>query len=99
MWYAGTWGTPSQYLSGTVTLSNAQVHTLEVYGMENCCDGAQTLEFNNGTGYYVYSSSNINVVPPQPSSWFYFCHRSTSQSLSQSFRSPCKMDQLSEEPS
>lgn len=68
MWWAGSWNTASQYLTGTSALSSTQVHTLEIYGGEDCCDGAQQLQFNNGTGWYIFSSANINVTPPQPSS-------------------------------
>ena len=63
MWWAGSYSNPSQYLAGSIFLSPG-THTLDVYGAENCCDGAiqgQYLE-PGATNYSTFAA-------PEPATW------------------------------
>ena len=62
MWWNGSFTDPTQYLEGSVPL-NAGVHTVDVYGFENCCDGPAQMEYRSpasGT-WSVFSTSTLEV--------------------------------------
>jgi hypothetical protein len=48
MWWAGSYSNPSQLLSGGVNLG-AGGHTIELFGLEGCCDGATQGRYQVGT--------------------------------------------------
>ncbi len=63
MWWGGSFTDPNQYLAGMVNLT-AGMHTVEVYGFEDCCDGptdAQFLSPDNMTWRDI-SSTNLTLV-------------------------------------
>ncbi|WP_338846655.1 CCXG family PEP-CTERM protein [Massilia sp. W12] len=62
MWWAGNYNNPSQYFqfSGNIAAGN---HTLTVYGLENCCDGGQQIQYNFGQGFQSFNNQTLNPVP------------------------------------
>jgi hypothetical protein len=48
MWWNGSYSDPSQMLSGGVNLA-AGGHTIELFGLEGCCDGATEGRYQIGT--------------------------------------------------
>ncbi len=60
MWWNGNFDTApqSQYLEGTVTLDPNRPHILEVYALENCCDGQGKIEFSTDLGNTWQTFSN-----------------------------------------
>lgn len=68
MWWAGSYSDSSQYLSiNSLTLA-AGYHTLNLYGLEGCCDGFQQAQYRiGGTGDFVTFSASDNLSPvPEP---------------------------------
>lgn len=65
MWWAGSYSDPSQYLMGSLNLA-AGNHTLQIYGIEGCCDAFQQTQFKAPTSsnFVSFSSTDgLNVVP------------------------------------
>jgi hypothetical protein len=62
MWWDGRFDDPSQYLEGSVSLG-AGVHTVDVYGFENCCDGPSRMEYQSPTSgtWTVFSTSTLET--------------------------------------
>lgn len=69
IWWGGAYTNPAQYLSGNATL-DAGSHTLQIFGLENCCDGYTQVQFRAaGASDFVTFVGNDNVSPvPEPSS-------------------------------
>ena len=68
MWWDGSYSDSSQYLSiNTLTLA-AGYHTLNLYGLEGCCDGFQQAQFRiGGIGDFTTFSVSDNLTPvPEP---------------------------------
>ncbi|HVT10029.1 MAG TPA: CCXG family PEP-CTERM protein, partial [Polyangia bacterium] len=64
MWWSGSFSDPSQYLAGMANLS-AGTHIAEVFGFEDCCDGAGTAQFlsPDSLTWRDISTANLTVVP------------------------------------
>jgi hypothetical protein len=65
MWWAGSYNDTSQYLMGSLNLA-AGNHTLQIYGIEGCCDAFQQTQFKapNTASFVSFSSTDgLNVVP------------------------------------
>ncbi len=64
MWWNGNYNNASQFLQATLNLSSG-THTLSIYGLENCCDGAAQAQFRISNGQFTSFASNdgLNVVP------------------------------------
>ncbi|WP_295753908.1 CCXG family PEP-CTERM protein [Undibacterium sp.] len=62
MWWAGNYANPTQFFqfSSNITAGN---HTLNVYGLEGCCDGNQQVQFNSGSGFKSFDKSTLAPVP------------------------------------
>ena len=62
MWWNQSFEDPSQYLHGSVSLG-VGVHTVDVYGFENCCDGPSRMEYRSPTsgGWTVFSTGTLEV--------------------------------------
>jgi hypothetical protein len=62
MWWNQSFEDPSQYLHGSVSLG-VGVHTVDVYGFENCCDGPSRMEYLSPTsgGWTVFSTGTLEV--------------------------------------
>ncbi len=71
MWWAESYGNPSQHLSFSSTLA-AGNHTLTIYGLEWCCSGPQQAQFKAAGSNTFVSFSNgdglVSVVP-EPESY------------------------------
>jgi hypothetical protein len=71
MWWAGSYANASQDFAFTVNLAKGN-HTLLVYGLEACCDGAQQAQFQgpNASAYTTFSSTDGHnpATLPEPGS-------------------------------
>lgn len=66
MWWNGSYSNPSQYFDITLNLS-AGNHTLNIYGLEGCCDGGQQAQFKIGNGSFTTFSTSDTLAPvPEP---------------------------------
>lgn len=68
MWWSGNYNDPSQFLAATLNVG-AGNHTLSLFGLENCCDGAQQAQFRFGNGGYTTfgRADGLNAVAvPEP---------------------------------
>jgi hypothetical protein len=61
LWWAGSWGDPSQLLLGSAFLTPGW-HVLETFGLEGCCDGPTAGQFQVGTGEWTYFQTTV----PEP---------------------------------
>jgi uncharacterized protein (TIGR03382 family) len=71
MWWAGGYGSPSQYFAASTALS-AGNHVLTISGFEDCCDGGQQVQFKQaGSNTFVSFASNDTLdaaALPEPGS-------------------------------
>jgi len=65
MWWAGSYSNPSQYFAGSATLA-AGVHTLSLYGFEDCCSGNMQAQFSTDGGRTYTSFSSTDAMPAVP---------------------------------
>lgn len=68
MWWGYGYGdsTQSFQFSSSIAAGN---HTLQIYGLENCCDGGMQIQYDagSGAGFQNFSASTLAPVPePQP---------------------------------
>ena len=68
MWWNGSYSDSSQYLSINTLILAAGYHTLNLYGLEGCCDGFQQAQFRiGGVGDFATFSTSDNLSPvPEP---------------------------------
>lgn len=66
MWWSGSYNDPSQFFQYSVNLAQGN-HTLNFYGLENCCDGGQQAQFrsSNATSFQTFSSAD-GLIPAVP---------------------------------
>lgn len=71
MWWNGSYSDSSQYLSINTLNLAAGFHTLNLYGLEGCCDGGQQAQFRiGGTGDFTTFSTNDSLSPvPEPETY------------------------------
>ncbi|MBI3229907.1 MAG: CCXG family PEP-CTERM protein [Burkholderiales bacterium] len=62
MWWAGNYGNSSQFFQFAANIG-AGNHTITMYGLEGCCDGAQQFQFNSGSGFHSFDNQTLNPVP------------------------------------
>ncbi len=62
MWWAGSYGNPSQFFQFSANIG-AGNHTLNMYGLEGCCDGGQQMQFNSGSGFRTIDNTTLPPVP------------------------------------
>lgn len=69
MWWAGSYATTSQDFEFLANLTTGN-HRLQIYGLEDCCDGSQQAQFKaaGATAYTSFSSTDGNNVlrVPEP---------------------------------
>lgn len=67
MWWDGNYTTPGGTLGGTVTLSQG-THLIELFGFEDCCDGAMGARFKIGAGAFQdLNDTNLpSLLPDAP---------------------------------
>jgi hypothetical protein len=66
MWWGGGWGSPTQYLTGSIFLSVGS-HTLDAYSLENGGDGPGQGQFSSPTAGGVFTSfSNTDGLAQVP---------------------------------
>lgn len=71
MWWNYSYNNPSQYFNVSVNFG-AGSHTLNLYGLENCCDGGQQTQFKApGASSFTTFSANDGLVSavPEPESY------------------------------
>lgn len=68
MYWAGSYANTAQILRSNATLA-AGAHTLTIYGLEHCCDGAQQAQFKIGSGQFTtfaYTDGLNPAAVPEP---------------------------------
>ena len=67
MWWAGSYATTTQDFEFLANLTVGN-HRLQIYGLEDCCDGSQQAQFKaaGGTSYTSFSSTDGNNVMRVP---------------------------------
>lgn len=65
MWWAGNYNNASQHFSVGLNLA-AGNHTLNLYGLENCCDGTQQAQFKFGGAGFTSFSANDGLIAAVP---------------------------------
>ena len=72
MWWSNSYNSSSEYLSASLNLA-AGNHTLAIYGLEDCCSGAQQAQFKYGSTAFTSFSSTDGLNPvtavPEPESY------------------------------
>jgi hypothetical protein len=68
MWWNGGYGDPSQFLQGSINLG-VGTHTLNVYGMEGCCDGGTQGQFMSPVSDGFQSFKTTAGAVPEISTW------------------------------
>jgi hypothetical protein len=69
LWWNGDWNSSS--VLGASQVLAAGNHTLTIYGMEDCCDGGQRVQFASPQGQFVSFSNDDGQAPvsvPEPAS-------------------------------
>ena len=70
MWWSYGYNDASQYLaSSSAVLLGVGVHTLTLYGFEDCCSGTSQVQFstNNGASYTSFSNTDgLPAIPEAP---------------------------------
>lgn len=75
LWWGGSWGNINELIYSCVDNVGVGYHSLEIYGMEGCCDGAQQLQvgrlapgttnpFNNDVAYATLTSQGSDIPTP-----------------------------------
>jgi hypothetical protein len=75
LWWAGSYSNPSQYFDFTEAMGSGH-HQIQVFGLENCCDGGQQGQFRMvNTDSFVTFGSKDGINPnsdattvPEPAS-------------------------------
>ena len=65
MWWAGGYGDASQFLAGSAALG-VGVHTLQLYGFEDCCSGNSQVQFSVNDGQSFTSFGANDGLPAIP---------------------------------
>lgn len=72
MWWAGNYNNSSQYFDISLALA-AGNHTLNIYGLENCCSGNHQAQFKDATttAYTSFSATDglIAAAVPEPETY------------------------------
>jgi len=69
MWWNGSYANSTQFLTITLNLA-AGNHTLNLYGLEHCCDGPQQAQFRFSNSEFETFSTRDNLAPvPEPESY------------------------------
>ena len=68
MWWAGSYGDASQSFQFTALPIAAGNHTLQLFGLEHCCDGGQQAQFSlDGTSYTTFGAHDgLAAAVPEP---------------------------------
>ena len=70
MWWNNSYSNASQFLAGGAALS-AGVHTLTLYGFEDCCSGDMQVQYstNGGTSYTSFGAADGLPAVPEAQSF------------------------------
>jgi hypothetical protein len=66
MWWAGSYSDASQFLAGSSTALGVGVHTLTLYGFEDCCSGNMQVQYSTDGGANYTSFSATDTLPAVP---------------------------------
>jgi len=71
MWWAGSYANTSGTFDFSSVAIGAGNHTLQLFGLEHCCDGPQQAQFNiNGTGFTTFGSNDgLTAAVPEPETY------------------------------
>jgi hypothetical protein len=62
MWWNYSYSDPTQYFGFTAENLGAGVHTLTIYGLEDCCSGNQQAQFKIGNGSFTSFSNTDGLT-------------------------------------
>jgi hypothetical protein len=68
MWWGGSYGNESQSFQFAALPMAAGKHTLQFFGLENCCDGGQQAQFSILGGRYTTfgAADGLTIAVPEP---------------------------------
>ncbi len=66
MWWAGDWNNSSSILAGSVLDLSVGTHTLNLFGIEDCCSGFQSAQFKNSAGGFTSFGLHDGMTSPVP---------------------------------
>ncbi len=67
LWWANNWANAAELLQVSGVNLNAGNHVLDIYGLENCCDGGQQGQFQIGTsGWTTFAAGDGHNPVPAP---------------------------------
>jgi len=66
MWWAGSYADASQSFQFSGLQLAAGNHTLQLYGLEHCCDGGQQVQFGFNDGPFQTFGANDGLTPAVP---------------------------------
>ena len=66
MWWAGSYADTSQSFQFSGLQLGAGNHTLQLYGLEHCCDGGQQVQYAIGDSAYQTFGANDGLTPAVP---------------------------------
>ena len=71
MWWAGSYADPSQSFQFSSVAIGAGNHTLQLFGLEHCCDGGQQAQFSlDGRSYTTFGSNDgLPAAVPEPETY------------------------------
>ena len=71
MWWAGSYGDTTQSFQFAAVPIAAGNHTLQLFGLENCCDGGQQAQFSlNGQSYTTFGANDgLAAAVPEPETY------------------------------
>jgi hypothetical protein len=71
MWWAGSYADASQSFQLSGVAIGAGNHTLQLFGLEHCCDGGQQAQFSmNGAAFTTFGANDgLAAAVPEPESY------------------------------
>lgn len=68
LWWQGSWADPAQILQFTGVVLTPGNHTLQFFGLEDCCDSGQQGQFSIGSAPYITfgTADGLPSVVPEP---------------------------------
>ena len=71
MWWAGSYGNTAGTFDFASVAVGAGNHTLQLFGLENCCDGGQQAQFSiDGSRYTTFGANDgLTAAVPEPETY------------------------------
>jgi len=66
MWWGGDWSNSDGILQGSIANLSLGTHTLNLFGIEYCCSGYQTVQYRTGNGTFNSFGADDGLVSTVP---------------------------------